>query len=73
MVKPTKIFWKARKHVWRYLKGTSDYVLWYRHIDGVKLHGFKDVDLAGSPSKRKRTSGGVFSIGSTTVSWYSRK
>ena len=30
MVKPTKLFWKAGKHVLRYLRGTSEYALWYR-------------------------------------------
>jgi hypothetical protein len=30
MVKPTKLFWKAGKHVLRYLKGTLEYGLWYR-------------------------------------------
>jgi hypothetical protein len=73
MVKPTKLFWKAGKHVLRYLKGTSDYGLWYRQTDEVKLHGFTDADWAGSPTDRKSTSGGIFSIGSTTVSWYNRK
>eukprot|EP00253_Pinus_taeda_P004066 PITA_04066 len=28
MVKPTKLFWKAGKHVLRYLRGTSGYGLW---------------------------------------------
>ena len=72
-VKPTKCFWKAGKHVLRYLRGTSEYGLWYRKIDEVKLHGFTDADWAGSLTDRKSTSGGVFSIGSTAVSWYSRK
>eukprot|EP00253_Pinus_taeda_P022814 PITA_22814 len=31
------------------------------------------VDWARSPSDQKSTSGGIFSIGSTTVSWYNRK
>jgi hypothetical protein len=73
MVKPTKLFWKAGKHVLRYLKGTSEYGLWYRQMDEVKLHGFMDADWAGSPTDRKSTSGGIFSIRSTIVSWYSRK
>ena len=73
MVKPTKLFWKAGKHVLRYIRGTSGYGLWYRQEDGVKLSGFTDADWAGSPTDRKSTSGGVFSIGSTAVSWYSRK
>ena len=32
MVKPTKLFWKAGKHVLRYLKGTSGYGLSLIHI-----------------------------------------
>jgi hypothetical protein len=73
MVNPTKIFWKAGKHVLRYMKGTSEYGLWYRQMNEVKLHGFMDVDWVDNPMDRKRTSGGIFSIGSTTVSWYNRK
>eukprot|EP00253_Pinus_taeda_P023949 PITA_23949 len=41
--------------------------------DEVKLCGFTDTDWVGSPTHRKNTSGGIFSIRSTTVSWYSRK
>ena len=52
MVKPTKLFWKAGKHVLRYLRGTSGYGLWYRQSDEVKLHGFTDAEWAGSPSDR---------------------
>ena len=73
MVNPTKLFWKAGKHVLRYIKGTTEYGLWYKHTEGVKLQGFTDVDWAGSPLDRNNTSGGIFSIGSTIVSWYSRK
>jgi len=72
MVKPTKLFWKTGKHVLRYLRGTSGYGLWHRQEDEVKLCGFTNADWAGSPMDRKSTSGGVFSIGSTAVSWYSR-
>ena len=73
MVKPTKLFLKAGKHVLRYLRGTSEYGLWYRQTYEVKLHGFIDADWAGNPTDRKSTSGGVFSIRSTSVFWYSRK
>ena len=73
MVKPNKFFWKAGKHVLRYLRGTSEYGLWYRWIKGVKLQGFTEADWAGSPSDRKSTSGRIFNIGSTAVSWYSKK
>jgi len=73
MVKPTKFYWKEAKHVLRCLKGTTQFGLWYSQIEGVKLQGFKDVDWAGSPSDRKITSGGIFSIGSATISLYNRK
>eukprot|EP00253_Pinus_taeda_P005295 PITA_05295 len=73
MVQPTKMFWKAAKHVLRYFRGTSQYGLWYRWTEGVKLQGFIDADWAGSPSDRKSTSGGIFNLRSTTVSWYTRK
>jgi hypothetical protein len=73
MVKPTKLFWKEGKHVLRYIMGTSEYGLWYRQIDEVKLHGFMDADWAGSPTDRKSTLGGIFSIRSIVVSWYNRK
>jgi hypothetical protein len=73
MVKPTKLFLEAGKHVLRYLRGTSEYGLWYRQADEVKLHGFTDADWEGNPTDRKSTSGGIFSIGSTTISWYNRK
>ena len=73
MVYPTKLFWKAVKHVLRYLRGTCQYGLWYKRTEGVKLEGFTDVDWEGSPSDRKSTSGGIFNLGSTALSWYSRK
>ena len=73
MVKPAKLFWKAGKHVLHYPRGISRYGLWYRQEDEVKLCGFTDVDWARSPTNKKSTSGGVFSIRSTTVYWYNRK
>eukprot|EP00253_Pinus_taeda_P012873 PITA_12873 len=73
MVQPTKLFWKAAKHVLIYHKATSQYGLWYKQIEEVKLHGFTDADWAGSPSDRKSTSGGIFNLGSAAVSLYSRK
>eukprot|EP00253_Pinus_taeda_P030092 PITA_30092 len=68
IVQPTKMFWKAMKHVLRYLRGTSQYGLWYKRTEGVKLHGFINADWVGSPSDRKNTFGGIFNLGSTTVS-----
>jgi len=73
MVRPTKLYWKETKHVLRYLKGTTQYGLWYRQIEGVKIQGFTDVDRAGSLSDRKSTLGGIINIRSASISWYNRK
>eukprot|EP00253_Pinus_taeda_P036492 PITA_36492 len=73
MVQPTKLFWKAAKHVLIYLRGTTQYGLWYKWTEGVKLQGFKDADWEATPSNRKSTFGGIFNLGSVAVSWYSWK
>eukprot|EP00253_Pinus_taeda_P025739 PITA_25739 len=73
MVMPTKLYWKVAKHVLRCLRGTTKYGLWYRWTEGVNLQGFTDADWAGSPSNKKSTSRGIFSIDLALVSWYSRK
>jgi len=39
----------------------------------VKLQGFTNANWAESPYDRKRTSRGIFSIRSTTISWYNKK
>eukprot|EP00253_Pinus_taeda_P008057 PITA_08057 len=53
MVRPTKLYWKATKHVLIYLRGTYEYGSWYKWREGVKLQGFIDADLAGIPFDRK--------------------
>eukprot|EP00253_Pinus_taeda_P004937 PITA_04937 len=73
MAKTTKLYWKASKYVLRYLKGTTQYGLWDKQIEEVKLQGFTDAYWVEIPSDRKSTLGGIFSIGSTTISWYNRK
>eukprot|EP00253_Pinus_taeda_P036665 PITA_36665 len=70
MMELTKVHWVVTKHVLRYLRGTADYGLWYIQVDGVRLEGFTDSDWAGCSIDRKSTSGRIFNIGSTSVSWF---
>eukprot|EP00253_Pinus_taeda_P009997 PITA_09997 len=72
MVHPTKLFWKAMKHVLRYLRGTSQYGIWFRQTKAAKLQGFIDADSTGSPSNRKSTSGEILNLCSVAVSWYNK-
>jgi hypothetical protein len=73
MVEPRRVHWVAAKHVLRYLCGTVDYGLDYHRGDGVRLVGYTDSDWAGCVSDMKSTSGCCFGLGSTVVSWFSRK
>ena len=67
LVQPRWVHLVATKHVMRYLKGTIDFGLYYR------LYGYTDADWAGSVSNRKSTLGRCFCLGSTMISWFSRK
>jgi hypothetical protein len=40
------------------MKGTSEYGLWYRQTDEVKLHGFTDVDLVQEAQQTERAHQG---------------
>jgi hypothetical protein len=73
MVDPRRVHWIAAKHVLRYLRGIVEYELLYERSGGVKLAGFTDVDWAGCAEDMKSTSGCCFSIGSSIISWFSRK
>jgi hypothetical protein len=73
MTEPRQRHWVEEKHILRYLRGTVTYGLRYTSSGGLFLHGYVDVDLAGSPVDQKSTSGYCFSLGSTMISWSIRK
>ena len=57
----------------RYLKGTIDFGIYYDGSHECRLYGYTDVDWDGSVSDKKSISGGCYSLGSTMISWFSRK
>jgi hypothetical protein len=73
MCEPKHIHMVVVKHVLRYVRGTIAYGLRFTSSGGVMLHGFTNSDWMGSTVDRKRTSGYCFSLGSTMISWSSRK
>ena len=73
MLELRHIHWVVAKHVLRYLRGSVAFGLRYTSNGGVLLHGYADSDWAGSSVDRKSTSGYCFSLGSTMISWSSRK
>ena len=73
MSNPNQSHWVGVKRILRYLRGTSGYGLIYRGNDGYKVCGYSDADWAGDVNTRRSTSGFVFQLGTSTVSWCSRK
>src|SRR6187200_353775 len=71
MSNPGKDHWEGVKWLLRYLKGTSDVCLVYRKKEAV-LEGFTDANLGGCEDSGKSTTGFVFTIGGTSISWMSR-
>jgi len=77
MSKPWKEHWTVVKQVFRYLCGTSDYVLCYQgrpRLDRVlDIHVFVDANWAGDLYQRRSTSGYVFNLFGGAVIWMSKK
>ena len=63
----------AVKRILRYLKGTSDYGLWYPKGNNIDLLAFTNADWAGCVDDKKSTSGAAFYLGGCLVSWLSKK
>ncbi|GJV22352.1 retrovirus-related pol polyprotein from transposon TNT 1-94, partial [Tanacetum coccineum] len=57
MAKPTKKHLKAIKRVFRYLKGTINWGLWYPKDTTMTLTVYTDADHAGCQDTRQSTSG----------------
>ena len=72
---PSHGLWLLAKKVLRYLKGTFDLRLVFKHSEGLNLVGFFDPDWGGDPNDRRSTSGYCFKISdaSSVICWSSRK
>ncbi|XP_045802570.1 uncharacterized mitochondrial protein AtMg00810-like [Trifolium pratense] len=73
MESPTELHLKVAKKVFHYLKGTTDFGIFYMKNGGSVLTGFTDSDYAGDLDDRRSTFGHVFMMGSAAVSWASKK
>ena len=75
MSNPTQEHWSAVKRIFRYIKWTLNYSL--KSVSSkanvITLYGFADVDWAGDFDTKKLTSGYVFYIGQSIISWCSKR
>ncbi|GJW66844.1 retrovirus-related pol polyprotein from transposon TNT 1-94 [Tanacetum coccineum] len=70
---PTKKHLEALKRVFRYLRGTINWGLWYPKDTTMALTTYADADHAGCQDTRRSTSGSAQFLGDKLVSWSSKK
>jgi len=63
----------AVKRIYKYLKGTEEFGLWYPKGKYLSLIAYTNADLAGWIDDRRSTSGAVFYLGECLVSWLRKK
>jgi hypothetical protein len=61
------------KRIFRYLKGTKEFGLWYPKGKDISLISYTDADWAGFIDDRRSTSGATFYLGECLLSWISKK
>nr|GEU68621.1 hypothetical protein [Tanacetum cinerariifolium] len=71
--KPTKKHLEAPKRVFRYLKGTINWGLWYSKDTAMALTAYTDADHAGCQDTRRSTSRSDQFLCDKLVSWSSKK
>ena len=64
--------WQAAKGVLRYLRGSPDRGLTFEGSNGLELVGYCDADYAGDIDSRRSTTGYVYKLGGTAISWASK-
>ncbi|GKB24189.1 retrovirus-related pol polyprotein from transposon TNT 1-94, partial [Tanacetum coccineum] len=70
---PTKKHLEALKRVFRYLRGTINWELWYLKDIAMALTTYADADHAGCQDTQRSTLGSAQFLGDKLVSWSSKK
>ncbi|KAK4345238.1 hypothetical protein RND71_035414 [Anisodus tanguticus] len=70
---PTTTHFKATKRIFRYLKCTIDFGLFYSVSNYYKLVGYSNSDWGGDIDDRRSTTGFVFFMGDIVNIWMSKK
>lgn len=65
----------AVKHILRYVAGTQNWGLWFgrKKEEQACLTGFSDSDFAGDVDARKSTTGVIFFLTNSPITWQSKK
>ena len=69
MANPSQDHMKALVQIWRYLKRTRNYALTYQTGKSFTLEGYADADWGGDMLGRRSTTGYLFLLGGSAISW----
>ncbi|KAM3410301.1 hypothetical protein ACQJBY_002482 [Aegilops geniculata] len=72
---PAETHWNAVKQILRYVSGTLEYGCCYKRggISAPEVIGYSDSDHAGNVDDRRSTTGVVFFLDSSAITWISQK
>lgn len=70
---PKEIHVNAVKRILKHLKGTMDYSIIFEKSQKQTFFCYSDSDYASDPETRRSTSGNVFMLGTSAISWASQR
>ena len=73
MSAPRSTHYAAVLYILRYIKGTLFHGLFYSAQSPLVLRAFSNADWAGDPTDRRSTTSYCFLLGSSLISWQSKK
>ncbi|KAE8670896.1 Detected protein of unknown function [Hibiscus syriacus] len=73
MQNPKKPHLESFRRILRYVKSTIDYGILYKKGRNCKLVGYCDADYAGDHDTHRSSTGYIFTLGSGTISWCSKR
>ena len=73
MSAPRSSHFSAVLRILRYIKGTMFHGLHFAANSSLVLSGYFDADWAGDPTDRRSTTGYCFFLGTSLISWRSKK
>lgn len=71
--RPTVVHERAAKRILKYIKKTFNFGISYFNSNPDEMIAYSDADYAGDVDTRKSTSGFVFTLGRSVISWGSEK
>ncbi|GKD56184.1 retrovirus-related pol polyprotein from transposon TNT 1-94 [Tanacetum coccineum] len=71
--RPTEKHLHVVKRIFRYLRGTINWGLWYLKDSSIALTAFADANHAGCQDTRRSTSGSMQFLGDRLISWSSKR